>query len=94
MDLQLFIKEGNRYKVLKVPSYVVKNLLRDKLSSSELDRIHRLAAPIEVSGNFKAGSVIVDFALKKAECYQSKIDLMSIEATWDIDEQPLTLQNC
>ena len=67
MDIKLFIKEGTIYKVLKVPPYVVKNLLRDRLSASELDRINRLAESVEIPGNFKAGSVIVDFASKTAE---------------------------
>ena len=93
MDLQLFIKEGAIYRVLKVPTYVVKNLLRDRLSSSELDRIHRLAKPVETPESFKAGSVIVDFASKKAECYQTNIDMASIEATWEVNENRMTLQN-
>lgn len=93
MDLQLFIKEGTNYKVLKVPSYIVKNLLRDRLSQSELDRIHRLSEPVKIPQNFKAGSVIVDFSSKTAECYQTKIDMGSIEATWIVNEQNLTLNN-
>lgn len=93
MDLQLFIKEGSNFKVLKVPPYVVKNLLRDRLSQSELDRIHRLAEPIDMPQIFKTGSVIVDFNSKTAECYQTKIDLTSIEPTWSITEQKITLDH-
>ncbi|MEK6968407.1 MAG: hypothetical protein AABX51_07305 [Nanoarchaeota archaeon] len=93
MDLQLFIKNGTSYKVLKVPSYVVKNLLRDRLSSSELERIHRLAGPTEIPNPIKPGSLIVDFALKKAVCYQTKLDITSIEPTWAVKIEEVTLKN-
>ena len=93
MELNLYIKEGEQLKLIKVPAYVVKNLLRDRLSSSELDRIHRLAKPVEIPNNFKAGSVIANFTLKTAECYQTKIDIASIDATWEVNENKMTLQN-
>ncbi|MBS3148837.1 hypothetical protein J4219_08210 [Candidatus Woesearchaeota archaeon] len=93
MDIQLFIKEGTSYKVLRVPVYVVKNLLRDRLSRSELDRIHRLAGPVEMSDNFKSGSIIVDFSSKTAECYQTKIDLTSFDPTWKVNNEKITLNN-
>ncbi len=30
MELDLYIKEGEQFKVLKVPQYVVKDLVRDR----------------------------------------------------------------
>lgn len=60
MELTLYLKEGDALRSLIVPTYVVKDLLRDRLSKSELDRIDRFAKKTSNQNIFKAGSVVVD----------------------------------
>jgi len=93
MDLNLFIKEGDKLRSLKVPTYVVKNLLRDRLSKSELERIDRLAEDTQPPKNFIPGSIIVDFATKTAESYQAGINFEDLDPTWTVKQQKLTLQS-
>ena len=86
MELNLYIKEGEEFKHLKVPTFVVKNLLCDRLSNSELDRIQRFAEKTDKPDIFKAGSVVVNFEKKAAECFQSGLRLKDLDLTWDVEE--------
>lgn len=93
MELQLYVKEGEALKVLQVPQFVVKDLLRDRLSPSEVNRIHRLAEPVMVPETFKPGSVVVDFSAKTAQCFQSGLNLSMLEPTWKVTTEAMTLGN-
>lgn len=87
MDLQLYVKEGEQLKVLKVPEYVVKDLLRDRLSESELNRIRRVGEITKQPRMFKSGSVFADFDLKLARCFNAKINLEFLETKWKVEEE-------
>ena len=91
MDVNLYLKEAAQVRVLKVPQYVVRDLLRDRLSKSELDRIDRLAEKTAVPDIFKPGSVLVDFKAKTAQCFQAKLNLKVLEPTWDVSVEKMTL---
>lgn len=93
MDVSLYLKEGNGLRVLKVPAYVVRDLLRDRLSKSELDRINRFAEKTSVPEVFKPGSVVVDFSNKVAQCFNAKINVSNLEPTWDVQVEKVTLGN-
>ena len=93
VDLALYIKEGDGYKHLLVPLYIVKDLIRDRLSQSELDRIHRLAQVVERPSQFKAGSVVVDFSERKAVCFQAGIKVRELEPTWDVRVEKMGVFN-
>jgi len=93
MDLNLYLKEGKEFKVLLVPQYVVKDLLRDRLSNCELDRINRLARKTPTPEVFKPGSVVVDFSKKAAQCFNAKLNLSNLEPTWDVQIEKMTLGN-
>ncbi len=93
MNLHLYLKEENQFRFLEVPSYVVKDLLRDRLSSSELARIDRFAEKVDTPDVFKAGSVVVDFSKKTAECFQAGLNIPSLEPTWDVRIERMKLEN-
>lgn len=93
MELSLYLKEGEQFRVLKVPLYVIRDLLRDRLSKGELDRINRFAEKTTVSGKFKSGSVVVDFSNKTASCYNAKINISNLEPTWNVELEKVTLGN-
>ena len=93
MELTLYIKEGEELKALKVPQYVVKDLLRDRLSQSELDRINRFADKVNHPLVFKAGSVVVDFQTKEARCFQSGLNVADLEPTWRVEVEKMQLEN-
>jgi len=93
VDLALYIKEGDGYKHLLVPLYVVKDLIRDRLSQNEVDRIHRLARGVKVPKQFKANSVVVDFDARIAQCYQVGLNLSDLEPTWSVTHETMTLKN-
>lgn len=93
MDVNLYVKEGGKLRTLKVPAYVVKDLLRDRLSQSELNRINKLAEKTQVKGAFKPGSVVVDFSKKTAHCFNAKIGLHNLDPTWDVTVEKVTLGN-
>lgn len=93
MELNLYIKEGEELKYLKVPIFVVKNLLRDRLSNSELNRIQRFAEKTNKPEIFKAGSVVVDFEKRTAQCFQSGLRLKDLDVTWDVEEKQMNLLN-
>lgn len=94
MDLSLYVKEGEQLKVLKVPQYVVKDLLRDRLSKSEVDRIHRFAEKTKSPRVFKPKSVIVDFSAKTAQCFQAGLNVTDLEPTWDVKVEDVTPELC
>ena len=93
MELSLYVKEGEGLKVLKVPQYVVKDLLRDRLSKSELNRINRLAEKTPEPKVFKSKSVIVDFSSKTARCFDARLNLEHLEPTWNVQTEKVTLGN-
>ncbi len=93
MDLSLYLKEDGGLKVLKVPPYVVKDLLRDRLSNSEINRIHRLAEKTKNLAVFKPGSVVIDFNTRTAQCFQARIDVEDLEPTWKVEVEKVTLEN-
>ena len=93
MELGLYVKEGGIVKFLKVPQYVVRDLLRDRLSESELRRIQRLAEPAELPSIFKAGSVVADFSNKTATCFQAGLRVQDLEPTWKVAVEKLTLDH-
>lgn len=93
MELALYIKEGETYRHLAVPLYVIRDLVRDRLSQSELDRIHRLAQAVERPSQFKAGSILVDFSAKKAVCFQAGLNVKELEPTWDVKTEKMGLFN-
>ncbi len=93
MDLNLYVKESGKFKVLRVPKYVVRDLLRDRLSNSELNRIHRLGEKTEKPTIFKAGSVVADFDTKTAHCFQAGLDVKNLEPTWDVLVEKVGLGN-
>jgi len=93
MELTLYVEDGDSLKALRVPHFVVKDLVRDRLSESEINRIHRLAEPVKTPSTFKAGSVIVNFAAKTARCFDARIDLASLEPTWTVTNEKITLEN-
>lgn len=91
MELSLYVKRGEELKVLKVPHYVIRDLLRDRLSQSELNRINRLAEKITLPKAFLPGSVVVDFTAKTAQCFQAKLNVKELEPTWDVQVEKVTL---
>ena len=93
MDLSLYVKEGENLKLLKVPQFVVKDLLRDRLTNSEIARIHRAAEKTKKPAVFKAGSVVVDFEHKTAQCFQAKLNLEYLEPTWKVQVEEMGLEN-
>ena len=93
MDVSLYVKEGEELKFLKVPQYIVKDLLRDRLSKSELSRIDRLAEKTKVPKIFRSGSVIVDFSNKSAQCFHAGLNIKDLEPTWDVRTEKVTLRN-
>ena len=93
MDVNLYVKEGEGLKLLKVPKYVVRDLLRDRLGKSELNRISRFAEKTKVPDKFKPGSVVIDFSKKTAKCFQAGLDLKNLEPTWDVEVEKVGLGN-
>jgi len=93
MDVNLYVKEGKQVKVLKVPKYVVRDLLRDRLSNSEINRIHRLGEETQLPIVFKAGSVVADFDTKTAQCFQAGLDVKNLEPTWSVSVEKVGLGN-
>ena len=93
VELALYIKEGEGYKHLLVPLYVVRDLVRDRLSDSELDRIRRLAQTVEKPEQFKAGSVLIDFSERKAVCFQAGLNVKDLEPTWTVEINQMSLDN-
>jgi len=93
MELSLYIKDGEKLKVLKVPHYVVKDLVRDRLSKSEIDRIHRFAEKTKTPKTFRSGSVVVDFSSRTAQCFQVGLNIADLEPTWDVKVEEVTLEN-
>lgn len=93
MDVNLYLKEGDLLKVLRVPQYVVRDLLRDRLSQSEISRIHRLAEKTKTPDVFRPGSVVVDFNEKIAHCFQAKINVANLEPTWEVQVEKVTLES-
>ncbi|HII64647.1 TPA: hypothetical protein HA280_03945, partial [Candidatus Woesearchaeota archaeon] len=53
MQISLYVEENERLKMLRVPHVVAKDLVRDRLSESEIGRIHRLASPVRRPQAFK-----------------------------------------
>ena len=93
MQISLYVEEKEHFKMLNVPHFVVKDLVRDRLSESEISRIHRLASPTKRPSAFKSGSVIVNFSEKTAWCFNTKLNLPSDEPTWTLISEKLTLAN-
>lgn len=93
MQLSLYLKEGDNLRLLQVPQYVVKDLLRDRLSKSELNRIDRFAEKVDTPDTFKAGTAVIDFSTKTADCYQCKINIADLEPTWNVRVVSMTLEN-
>ena len=93
MELDLYVKEGETLKVLKVPQSIIKDLIRDRLSQSEIARIHRLAEATKIPQTFKTGSVIIDFSTKTAQCFQARLNLNMLEPTWNVINEEMTLEN-
>ena len=93
MDVNLYVKEGDELKLLKVPRYVVRDLLRDRLSKSEVERIHRLAEKTLLPDVFKAGSVVADFRSKTAQCFQAGLNVKNLEPTWSVMVEKVGLGN-
>ncbi|MEK6950882.1 MAG: hypothetical protein AABX13_04130 [Nanoarchaeota archaeon] len=93
MDVNLYVKEGELIKVLKVPKYVVRDLLRDRLSTSEINRIHRLGEKTEMPAVLKAGSVVADFDTRTAHCFQAGLDVNNLEPTWNVQVEKVGLEN-
>lgn len=89
MEVSLYLKEDSGFRFLKVPLYVVKDLLRDRLGSKDLKRLDRFADKIDVPSSFTSGSVVVDFKEKTAECYEAGIRLDYLEPTWAVTEMSL-----
>lgn len=93
MDVELYVKNGGSFKVLKVPDYIVKDLLRDRLSKSELNRINRFAEITKTPKVFKSGSVVIDFSNKTAQCFHAGLNIRELEPTWDVQMEKVTLKN-
>lgn len=93
MELSLYIKEGEQLKSLKVPVYVVRDLLRDRLSKSEVDGIHRFAEKTRTPKTFKPGSVLVDFGARTAQCFQAGLKIVDLEPTWNVQVEEVTLED-
>lgn len=92
VELLLYLREEKgKFKVLKVPIYVVKDLIRDRLGKSEIERIHRLAEPTSPPEAFGPGSVVVDFPAKSAQYFQTGLKIEDLEPTWNVtntEEKP------
>ena len=93
MDVNLYVKEGEEMKVLKVPTYVIRDLLRDRLGRSDIARIHRMAEKTNPPAMFKAGSVVIDFSNRTAQCFKAGLNLEYLEPTWKVQAQKVTLEN-
>ncbi len=93
MDVNLYIREEGKLKFLKVPKYVIRDLLRDRLGESMIDRIHRFCEEVSEPSEFPVGSVVVDFFLRKAICYKADIDLKYLEPTWNVESEKVGLMN-
>lgn len=95
-ELSLYVKEGDLYKHLVVPVYVVRDLLRDRLSQNEWDRISRLAKERKPPKKFvkgKKGTVIINPSEKTATCFQTGINMEYLEPTWNVTIEELKLDN-
>lgn len=93
MEIALFFKEDGEFRHLDVPLYVVKDLLCDRLSKSEMARIHRLADKKELPEKITPGTVVADFDEKTAQFYQVKINVEHLEPTWNVTNEKITLLN-
>ena len=93
MQISLYVEENERLKMLRVPHVVAKDLVRDRLSESEIGRIHRLASPVRRPQAFKAGRILGNFSQRTARCYDAKLNLPADEPTWTLISEKLTLEN-
>ena len=93
MDVSLYIKEGEKLKMLKVPKYVVRDLLRDRLSNSDIERINDFSKIVSEPSEYPVGSVVIEFSSKKATCFRANIDLRHLEATWNVENKEVGLMN-
>lgn len=93
MDVALFIKDGDAYRQLSVPLYVVRDLLRDRLSKCEIDRIRRLSSSAQLPNKLSSGSVVVDFSNRDARCFQANLGMEDLEPTWNVHVEKTTLKN-
>ncbi len=92
MEVNLYLKEDDGFRFLKVPLFVVKDLLRDRLGDKGIKRIDRFASKIDTPDGFSSGSVVVDFKNRSAEFYEVGIRLDYLEPTWDVKDVPLAKQ--
>lgn len=93
MEVSLYLKDGDDYKHLAVPLYVVRDMVRDRLSKSEIDRIFRLSSSIKLPEKLSSGSVIADFSKKQARCFQAGLGVEDLEPTWKVQVEKTTLMN-
>ncbi len=93
MEVALFIKEEENYRKLSVPLYVVRDLLRDRLSKSEISRILRLSSSAKLPEKMSSGSVVVDFSNRNARCFQANLGIEDLEPTWNVNVEKTTLLN-
>ena len=93
MDVSLYIKEGEKLKMLKVPKYVVRDLLRDRLSNSDIERINDFSKIVSEPSEYPVGSVVIEFSSKKATCFRANIDLRHLEPTWNVENKEVGLMN-
>ena len=42
---------------------------------------------------FKAGSVVIDFSNRTAQCFKAGLNLEYLEPTWKVQAQKVTLEN-
>jgi len=93
MDISLYIKEESNVRMLKVPLYIVRDLLRDRLSNSELKRINRFAEKTTLPNIFKPKSIVIDFQNKTARCFSTGLNIETLEPTWNVKNEEVTLMN-
>lgn len=95
-EVTIYIKEGSSFKQLKVPHQVFRDLVHDRLTEREINRIHRFADPCKAPDTFPPGSAVIDFEKKSALCIgpsAAGINLKYYEPTWNVTAEKVTLGN-
>ena len=92
-ELDLYLREEESLRHLRVPSYVVRHLLQNRLGEADLKRIQRLSSTVLPVETFKKGSVVINMSERSAQVWGAKIGLSDLETDWAVEDKDLTLSN-
>jgi hypothetical protein len=91
--LNVYIKEGEQFTRARLPVWMVKHILRDRLIERDIKRVKESARPILPPGTFGPRTVVLDFSSKKAQFFDVSLRLDWLESPWEIRVEKMTLQN-